>query len=83
MQWFVSETPIHYSLSMVELQISTSVLLITEDVSMSTSIEKEISFGKYRKRKTKGVTEVLLTDKYWEGNIISHVGSTENGKQRV
>ena len=35
MQWFVSETPIHYSLSMVELQISTSVLLITEGVSIS------------------------------------------------
>ena len=34
MQWFVSETTIHHSLSMVELQISTSVLLITEDVSI-------------------------------------------------
>ena len=38
MQWFVSETPIHYSLSMVELQISTSVLLITEDVGISVVI---------------------------------------------
>ena len=38
MQWFVSETPIHYSLSMVELQISTSVLLIMEDVSISVVI---------------------------------------------
>ena len=22
----------------------------------------------------------LLTDKYWEGNTICHVGTTENGK---
>ena len=71
---------VYYSLTSVCVCACVCVYMHCKNVVV---ISTHIAMWEVQKTETKGVTEVLLTNRYWEGNIISHVGSTENGKQRV